>query len=947
MGLPKSEHIGKILIDPRNSSTVYVAAEGPLWSAGGERGLYKSIDGGKTWTLSLQIDENTGVTDVEFDPSNPDILYAAAYQRRRHTWSLLAGGPQSGIYKSEDKGTTWRKITKGLPNADMGKIGLAVTPSNPNLVYATIESDAANKGFYLSTDKGESWKKQNSYTSGGTGPHYYQEIEASPTDPDLIYQMDVFLHVTKDGGKNFDYLGNGREKHSDNHALWIDPTNGKHLIAGTDGGLYESFDGGEKWRHFPNLPISQFYKIAVDNATPYFNIVAGAQDLGTLIGPSQTTNTEGVLNRDWYIPLGADGYDAAFDPEAPNTVYMEIQGGLLHRLDRKTQEVINIQPQPGPDDPAERFNWDSPVIISPHDNSTLYFGSQRLWKSTDKGNSWSPISKDLTTNKNRYELQMMDNVPGISSLYDNGAMSKYATLTSIAESTVQKGILYTGSDDGMLYASLNDGETWKKMSALPKVPALSFINDIEASQHEANTLFVSADAHKIGDYKPYLFMSRDNGSSWISIVGDLPAETIVWGIKQDYEDPNLLFIAAEYGLYFSPNMGKNWIKLNAGVPTISFRDLEIHERNGALIGGSFGRGIYVLDDYTPLRELSKTAGSMNNTVVVAKDAWWYIPNVPMQAKGMPSQSSYSYKAPNPEFGALITCYVKEIPKTKKSERLEKEKQLSPDMDVPFPGWDQLREENLESEPSMMVLISDEGDQPLRWIQVPSKEGVHQVTWDLRLPAPDPISLSQPAFKPPWVGDPQGPLVAPGKYSAQMFILAGGQLQPQGEKKQFMVKAAPNATVQDNYEETVAFMKKAGDMSRIISGYGRTLGESSEKLRYMKEAIKQTSSASPDLFETWEKLNRSLADLRQQLYGDQIKGQYDESSVPGIAGRVGQVIYGHWNTTQEPTTTQKRNIEIAEAGLSSFDANLKGFMAAMEEYEAKLKAAGAPWTPGRE
>ncbi|MGB5371958.1 MAG: glycosyl hydrolase, partial [Flavobacteriaceae bacterium] len=391
MGLAKSEHIGKILVDPRNSDVIFVAAEGPLWASGGERGLYRSKDGGKTWDLVLEIDKNTGVTDVEFDPSNPDVLYAAAYQRRRQTWSLLAGGPKSGIYKSTDNGASWRHIKTGLPKGDIGKIGLAVTPADPYLVYATIEAGDGEKGFYRSLDKGESWEKRNSYTSGGTGPHYYQEIESSPENRDLVYQMDVFIHVTRDGGGQFKVLGTGREKHSDNHALWIDDNNGKHLLAGTDGGLYESFDEGTTWRHFPNLPISQFYKLGLDNAEPFYNIVGGAQDLGTLIGPSRTTNTEGVRNQDWYVPLGADGYDSAFDPKDQNTVYMEIQQGLLHRLDRRSEEVLNIQPQAAPGDAPERWNWDSPILISPHNNDRLYFGYQRVWRSGNKVNSWVPI----------------------------------------------------------------------------------------------------------------------------------------------------------------------------------------------------------------------------------------------------------------------------------------------------------------------------------------------------------------------------------------------------------------------------------------------------------------------------------------------------------------------------------------------------------------------------
>ncbi len=415
VGLGESQHIGKILVDPRNSDIVFVAAEGPLWNAGGDRGLYKTVDGGETWNLVLEIDVNTGVTDAEFDPCNPDVIYAAAYQRRRHIWSLLAGGPESGIYKSMDGGETWRKMTRGLPSGDMGKIGLAVTPASPDLVYATIEAAADERGFYRSKDKGESWEKRNSYTSGGTGPHYYQEIEASPRDPDVVYQMDVFFHVTRDGGETFNYLGTGREKHSDNHALWIDPKNGNHLIAGTDAGLYESFDDGITWRHFPNLPVSQYYKVAMDNSEPFYNILGGAQDLGTLFGPSRTMNVEGVRNRDWYVPMGADGYGVAFDPTDPNILYFETQQGELWRHDRRSEEAIDIKPQPAPGDPPERWNWDSPILVSPHSSDRLYFGSQRVWRSDDRGNSWTPISGDLTTNRSRYELELMDRVWSVDS----------------------------------------------------------------------------------------------------------------------------------------------------------------------------------------------------------------------------------------------------------------------------------------------------------------------------------------------------------------------------------------------------------------------------------------------------------------------------------------------------------------------------------------------------
>lgn len=947
MGLEKSEHIGKILVDPRNSDVVFVAAEGPLWSSGGERGLYKTMDGGKTWQLTLNIDQNTGVTDIEFNPSNPDVMYAAAYQRRRQTWSLMAGGPKSGIYKSTDNGDTWRQIKTGLPSGDIGKIGLAVTQANSEIVYATIEANDSEKGFYRSLDKGESWEKRNSYISGGTGPHYYQEIEASPQNPELVYQMDVFYHVTRDGGKTFDYLGTGREKHSDNHALWIDPDDGNHLISGTDGGLYESYDEGTTWRHFENLPISQFYKLGLDNSEPFYNIVGGAQDLGTLIGPSRTMNTEGVRNQDWYVPLGADGYDSVFDPENPNIVYMEIQEGTLHRLDRTTEEVINIQPQPEPNDPPERWNWDAPIQISPHNNKRIYFGSQRVWKSENQGNSWTPISKDLTTNTNRYELKTLDNrVWSVDDLHDTGAMSKYATLTSISESPKVEGLLYTGSDDGLVHVSEDGGQNWRK-SALPKVPERSFVNDIEASNHDANTVFAIVDAHKFGDYSAYLFMSADRGRTWKSIAGDLPSNTIVWVIKQDHVDENLLFIGTEYGIYFSPNKGTNWIKLNTGVPTISFRDLELHPRDNDLVGGTFGRGFYVLDDYSPLRDISSAIKNKANTLFSVRDTWWYIPSVPMQAKGNPSQGTTSFAAENPPFGAVFTYYLSDVPETAKTERKNSEKALrEKNANIPFPGWEQLFEESKEDEPQILLLVSDEKGNPVRWIKGAAKKGMHRANWDLRLPAPDPISLSQPAFKPPWAGDPEGPLAAPGNYNVALFVAHNGMLKVQGEPQKFTVKPVPSIATNTDFKTIAEFQAKTREMLRLISSAGRTMGEASNRIRHMKAALLETPKATQKLFSDLNQLEQQLAELRKRLYGDPVRQRLNENAAPSIQSRVGHVAYGYWETTQYPTETFKRNIEIAEADFSKFRGDLSAYNKALEAYETALEKAGAPYTPGR-
>jgi photosystem II stability/assembly factor-like uncharacterized protein len=947
MGISRSEHIGKILVDPRNSNTVLVAAEGPLWSSGGDRGVFKTVDGGKTWKLVLEIDENTGVTDLEFDPSNPDVVFAAAYQRRRHVWSLLAGGPKSGIYKSTDNGDSWRQLKTGLPTSDMGKIGLAVSPANPDLVYATIEANVEDKGFYRSLDKGESWEKRSSYISGGTGPHYYQEIEVSSHDPDLIYQMDVFLHVSRDGGKSFDYLETGHEKHSDNHALWIDPKNGNHLLVGTDAGLYESFDQGLKWRHFPNLPISQFYKLGLDNSAPFFNIIGGAQDLGTLIGPSRTMNNEGVRNQDWYVPLGADGYDSHFDPENPNIAYMEYQQGILHRYDKESGEVLNIQPQPANTDPPERWNWDSPVLISPHNNDRLYFGSQRLWRSEDKGNSWRAVSEDLTTNKNRYELEMMGRIWSVDALYDNGAMSKYATLTAIAESPLVEDLLYTGSDDGMINLSDNGGQKWTKCAKLPGVPDLSFINDMEASRHDPNTVFAVADAHKVGDFSPYIFMSTNQGRSWKSISGDLPKGTIVWVLKQDYIDENLLFIGTEFGLYFSYNKGTNWVRLKGGVPTISFRDIEIHERDSDLVGATFGRGFYVLDDYSPLRDISKAVKSNANVLFPVRDAWWYVPFVPMQAKGMPTLGSDSYAAENPPFGALLTYYLHDMPKTAKKSRKNAEKALKEKAEsIPFPGWEKLREESIESDPMALLLVKDENGNAIRWIKGGSEKGLHRTSWDLRFPAPNPINLAKPAFKPPWADDPTGPLCAPGTYTVELFIEHNGSLQAQGNPQVFTLKPVPGSSADTDFQASAKFQRETSDLMRQVYSASQKISEANERLRFINAALKETPKVSAEHFSAYHDLVQNLNDLQKSLWGDPIRSALDESTSPSIGSRVMNVIYGHWGTRKQPTKTFEESIAIASSDFEKFSDALRSFTRDLEKFEDNLDELGAPYTKGR-
>ena len=949
MGLEASEHIGKIVVDPRDGNVAYVAAEGPLWSSGGDRGLYKTVDGGETWSKALEIDENTGITDVEIDPRNPDVLYAASYQRRRHIWSLLAGGPGSGIHKSTDAGETWRRIAQGLPAGDMGKIGLSVSPVNPDVVYATIEADEEERGFYRSLDSGESWDKRDEYISNGTGPHYYQEIEASPHDVDTVYQMDVFLHVTRDGGASFEVLGTGREKHSDNHALWIDPRDGRHLIAGTDASLFESFDDGVKWRQVPSLPISQFYKLALDSSEPFYDIAGGAQDLGTLIGPSRTAHTDGVRNRDWYVPLGADGYSCAFDPEEPSIAYMEWQGGRLQRYDRRAHEMLDIQPVPAPDEPPERWNWDSPLIVSPHSPTRIYFGSQRLWRSDDRGNSWKSVSGDLTTNRNRYELEMAGRVWSVDALYDNGAMSLYATLTTISESPLVEGLLYVGSDDGRVQVSEDSGETWRVAPTPEGVPQLSFVNDIQTSLHDADTVFVVFDAHKTGDFRPLVFESRDRGRSWRSIVGDLPGGEIVWSIEQDHVAAKLLFVGTEFGIHFTPDGGESWLKLGGGVPTISFRDLAIHRREDDLVGATFGRGFYVLDDYSSLRAISEGALDRDAVLFPVRDAWWFVPYEPMQARDQPSLGSTSFATPNPPFGALITYHLAETAQTRKEQRREVERELrKKDADAPFPGWESLAEEALESGPKVLITIRDADGRAVRRIEGPAKAGIHRVSWDLRLPPTDPIDLTPVGFRPPWASDPEGPLTAPGTYTAEMALLTRESLSPRGEAQTFEVKPVPGTALPTaDYAQVAAFQEETADLLRKLQGAAAELGSAQDRLKHMRHALIETPRADPGLFGELAKIEATHAQLRTRLRGDRTRRNWNEPSVPSILGRAGRVADGHWGSRQNPTETQRRNLEIAARQYEKLAGELRALLEdTLPAYEMKLESAGAPWTPAR-
>jgi photosystem II stability/assembly factor-like uncharacterized protein len=943
MGLSKSEHIARILVDLRDSNVVYVASEGPLWSPGGERGLFKTVDGGKTWTLSLEISQDTGVTSAEFDPSNPDILYAAAYQRRRSVAAFMGGGPESGIYKSTDAGKSWRKLTVGLPKGDMGKIGLAVSPIDPRVVYATIEAGPEEKGFYRSTNKGESWEKRNSYTSGGTGPHYYQEIFADPNKFDRVYQMDPAMRVTDDGGKTWNRVGE-KSKHGDNHAMAFIKGDPDYILNGSDGGVYESHDGGKTWRFFENLPVTQFYKLALDNDLPFYNVHGGTQDNGSQLGPSRTLNANGISNFDWTITYGADGYASAIDPEDPNIIYVEWQEGNLLRYDRKSHETVYISPKPEPGEPPLRFNWDSPVLVSPHSHTRIYYASQHLWKSEDRGDSWTRISPDLTRGIFRLEQPIMGRRWSVDGLWDHGAMSMFSTITTISESSLQEGLIYIGTDDGLIQVTEDGGKTWRKIEKIAGVPDSIFVNEVKASKHDRDTVFAAVDDHKTGNYKSYLLRSADKGRSWTNLGAGLHQRTIVWSVAEDHVKKDLLFAGTEYGIYASFDGGKTWAKLGGGVPIISFRDIDVHERESDLVGASFGRGFFILDDYSPLRELSDETLAKEAVLFPVKKALQYVPLRPLDTSSKGCLGETFYLAPNPPFGAVFTYYLKEPLRTASEARLEEEAKLVKDAKrVPFPGWDKLREEEREDKPAIILIVRDEDGQIVRRVTGPVGKGIHRVAWDLRYPAVEPTELES-AQREEWEGNPAGPLVVPGAFTVTLAKRVDGVLTPLGEPQTFTVESIRLAVLPEKDRAALlSFQKKAGELQRAMMGAGAAAEDALKNLQFVKKALLDTPGADPRLGETAKAIEGRLQDHLVILFGDRTRLRRSEPASPSLMNRVSAQL----NATGPITETARRGYEIAAEEFGKLLEEMRTTIEVdLQKLQSELEAAGAPWTPGR-
>ena len=941
MGLKNSEHIGNIVVHPEDGNTVFVAAIGPLWSAGGERGVYKTTDGGKTWNLVLEIDEHTGINEVVMDPRDPDVLYASAYQRRRHVFTYLGGGPGSAIYKSTDGGSTWNKASKGLPKGDLGRIGMTISPADPEIIYAIVEAQE-NSGLYRSTDRGASWHKRGSYSTSG---NYYQEIIADPVDPHKLYAMDTWMKVSIDGGKTFKNVGEDF-KHVDNHCIWINPEDTDHLLVGCDGGIYETWDAGKHWNFKTNLPITQFYKVAVDNAEPFYFIHGGTQDNFSLSGPSRTISSNGIANDEWFITHGGDGFESQVDPENPNIIYAQSQHGVLVRYDKSSGEELGIQPKPREGEDAYRWNWDAPLEVSHHKQGRIYFAANKVFRSDDRGHSWEVISDDLTQQIDRNKLKVMDRVWSIDAVRKNLSTSQYGTIVAFSESPIEQNLLYVGTDDGLIQVTENGGENWEKIT-VTGAPERSYVNEVLASHHSADVVYAAFNHHKYGDFKPYLFQSMDRGKTWKNIGNNLPKRGSIYAIEEDHLDKDLLFVGTEFGVFFSNDGGSEWKQLKAGLPTIAVRDIAIQERENDLVLGTFGRGFYVLDDYSCLRNLQSDELEVDAKLLAVRDAKSWEWSYPYGLPGKSFQGDDFYQGDNLGPVALFTYYIKDKITTKKKERQEKEKELSKEnKDVNYPSYDELMAEVTEEDPKLYFTIKDANGNIIRKISTKPGQGVQRISWDLRYAPKDPVSLHSSGFYNPFAGVDEGPQVAPGTYSVAMSIWRDGKMELLGEPATFQVDKIKNNTMPaDDFAELEAFKKEVAQLQGAVQGAGRIVSNVDDELKHIRKAIAYTEVDEASFLERVRNIEQSVRDLRQALYGDRVASRLDIDRPMSVSRMVGSITYESKYSSSRPTQTHRDLLAIAKNKFTSIAGKINALISDhVEPLREDIQKAGAPYTP---
>ena len=942
MGLKKSERISDIIIHPTDSNTVWVSAQGPLWTSGGERGLYKTTDGGESWKQVLKPEDKwTGVTSLLLDPRNPDKIYAATWSRQRTVAAYVGTGPGAGIQTSDDGGETWRELKTGLPEGNMGKIGMTISPTNADVLYATIETDNRKGGFYRSANRGEGWSKMSDEVGGGTGPHYYQEIFADQHQFDRVYIASNYSKVSNDGGKTWTPIS-AKRKHVDDHAFAFHPTDPDFVLIGSDGGMYMSHDRMENWRYIANLPLTQFYKVAPDDSQPFYTVYGGAQDNSTQGGPSRTNRKDGIRNKDWFLTLGGDGHQPAIEPGNPDIMYSQWQQGNLNRYDRKTGENVYIKPQPGQNDPAERFNWDAPINVSAHDPKRLYFASQRVWRSDDRGDSWTPLSGDLTKNGDRMQMPVMGRTWSVEAGWDIYAMSNYHTVANFAESPIDENILWVGTDDGLIQVTLNGGKTWKKidLGEIRGVPATAYVNDIRADLYDPNTVYVALDNHKYGDFTPYLIKSTNLGKKWTSLAKSLPEKHLVWRIVQDHVNKDLMFIGTEFGIFFTVDGGKKWLELNGKMPTISTRDVKIQRRENDLVAGTFGRGIYILDDYAPLRELNEKSMEKDALLIApSRPAKWFH----LDDKHSDSDGNDRYAAKNPAHGATLTYFLKESRLTAKEKRQVDEKNMVKDEKYPtYPAWQDIEAENQEAKPAVYIEINDAQGALVNRIQGKTTKGLHRITWDMTYAKASAITSKK---RSPYHPLANGVMAAPGKYTATLYQRVGSSIAQLAAPVQLELKAIyENSLAAAIPSEALMFDKAIVDAEKRSSAVSALLKDIAKTMQDIRTALDRTPGNITPLERQFANIQTESNAINVELSGLKSRNQMGVKPA-NILSRLSYAMSGV-QSSYGPTKQHREQLSYALEGLYTVSKRVKALQEnAIPKLQNAIVEASGPWTSG--
>jgi photosystem II stability/assembly factor-like uncharacterized protein len=848
MGLADSHHVGRIIIHPTNPDFVYVAALGHLWGANKERGLYKTTDGGQSWINTNFIDENTGFVDVAIDPESPTTLYAAAYQRRRRGWGFNGGGPGSSLYKTTDGGQTWIKLTEGLPKGDTGRIGIDIYRSNPNIVYAIIEHKEG--GVFRSEDKGLTWKRMS---STNPRPMYYSKIRIDPNNDQRIWVLGASMYVSEDGGKNFrtDYV---RQIHGDHHAMWINPENSNHMVLGSDGGIYLSYDRGQTWDFVNSLPLGQFYEIGFDLRQPYY-IYGGLQDNGSWGGPSATLYRVGITSEDWFRIGGGDGFYVQVDPKDHTIIYAESQNGNLYRFDLETGESKSIRPLPEDEKETYRFNWNSPILISPHDPKTIYHGSNKLFRSPDRGETWE-ASVDLTTQQDRDKLPLMGVLSDENTLSRNDGIAYYGDITTISESPLKKGLLYVGTDDGNLQVSRDGGKTWKNVvDKMPEVPKHTYVSRVIASRFYEGRAYVTLDSHRNNDFRAYVFMTSDYGESWKSISSNLPEGSTVNVIREHPRNPDLLFVGTERGAYVSIDKGKKWVRIKSNLPIVPVDDIAIHPRENDLIFGTHGRSIWVLDDITPLEQLTKDVLAAQGYLYDIREATIFNP---YNHKG--SLGHKVFVGPNPPQGSIISYYLKE-----------------------------------EVKEDVKIIIENKDGKKIREIKGPKEAGINRITWDLRYePAAQPFRGEMSR----WLRV-KAPSVLPGEYKVALKV--------SDQEMTKTVKVIGDPRIDISFEDRKAqhdalFMLY--EFYTVLSELDKASDNLIKQLGELKKNLKKLPDVQESILEGIEAISKEIDDIRMKLMGDpKLSWQGLRRSLRGRIVMLGRDVEGYTSAPSPPQLQQ--------------------------------------------